>query len=152
MPETGLPHRRRKASHAQAPVFPQGSQARWLLRNQYDLWRAYVDEAAGRGVRVHDVGARFDRAIALAKRWMLAKLIVTILLSLGVLTAVVAAAGAFVPQLAGVFAFAGTILGPIAAVAASASALLLVARFVILRMLVRYDVGAAFLATRDAAR
>lgn len=79
---------------------------------------------------------------------MVARLVVTVLLALGAVTAALSTVASMVPAVGEYVAFMGSLLRPVAAVAASLSVVLIVARFAIQRIIRRYDVGAMFLAHR----
>lgn len=132
-------------------MFPQGrSAAGWFARNRFALREGYVHENGQAAASRDDLEARFARATRQAQRWMLARLVVTILLGLGVAATAAALLFAYVPALETYAGGALDALRTLAALAASLSAALVVARLVILRALVRYDVATTFLGGRLA--
>lgn len=119
----------------------------WVAKNRFTLLEAYAEDAE-KGLEPDDAKVRLDEAVRQAKRWMVARAVVTVLLALGAVTAALSTVAATVPTVGDYVAFMRDVLAPVAAVAASLSAALLVARFVIQRIIRRYDVGTMFLAHR----
>lgn len=134
-----------------ARVFPgDGRALTWFVKNRYVLWEGLVEEAQHEREDPVARQARFDAALKHAKRVLVARLVVTILLAFGVIASVASAliAVATVPGFEEGAAAADRLFELVAAYAGSASVALLAVRFALERALTRYDVVASFLAPR----
>lgn len=133
----------------QPRVFPDDDRMWvWFFRNRYDLLEALVAEAERAAAPPGERRARFLAATRHAKRVLLARLVVTVLLALGAITTVASAVLAYLARL-GVDTrteAADALLETTAAWAGSSALVFLALRLLLDRALVRYDVVASFLA------
>ncbi|HVL49181.1 MAG TPA: hypothetical protein VM889_11540 [Candidatus Thermoplasmatota archaeon] len=130
--------------------------ARWFLKSRFDLMESFTAELA-RAPRERDVAAlkrRFHKATRHAKRVQLARLVVTVLLALGAVTTVLAAAGAALslPREVDAPVEAGTaLLDEVAALAGTATVGLVALRLGFDRYLDLVGVTATFVAMQITA-
>lgn len=149
MAETAHPTKRQAFKPDGPHVFPHGGTwLKWYVKNRYDLTDAYCEEALEPGHGELRIRERFERAVEQAKTWMLVRLVITILLAFGVVTTVTSLLFRYVPALAEIAGPVQGMLNMLAAWAGSASGLLIVARVLVNRGLVRYDVATMFLGGR----
>lgn len=134
-------------------VFPEDDRAIvWFLRNRFLLVQALVHEQEREPHTRQEASARLDHAVRHATRLLAARLTVTVLLALGIIASVASAAFAFVdlPFFAEHLTQAERLFQRAAAAAGSLTAIFLILRLTLDRLIQRYDVVAAFLAARAA--
>lgn len=126
-------------------VFPEEDRALvWFVRNRFQLWEALVRENERAPASAADCRARLRRASRQAQRVLVARVVVTVLLAAGA----VASFATVVFAALGVGDGLESWLKRVAASAGSLAFALLVVRLSLDRVLERYDVIAAFFATR----